>query len=587
MKRAATEEMAVEPYYERLAAQGGHYGPSFRGITSIARGENGVLGRVALDDANTAHASALLVHPALLDACFQLVGAGMPWALSSAPSDDDFCVPVGMAGYRVLRSGVTTAWCHVLPEPAADDAQVFRADVTLFDDAGAIVAELRQLEVRRTTRAVLRRALEGRTLADWAYEVEWPVLPLPGEAANTASGRWLVFADAGGVGSRLARQLEESGDAVVEVSAGGAFALDGVNGQIDPRDPEQFRRMLAETSQRDPRALKGVVFLWPLDETTSDSDATAMFGRHERLLGSGLHLAQALAEANTRLWFVTRGAQSVGGSLPDLAQAPAWGLAGVVASELPLLRCTRIDLDPTVREEEARVLYDSVVQSDLEDRVAWRGGQRHAARLVPVSVMPAGEAPRRLEITERGTLENLRLMPVERERPGSGQVEIRVHATGLNFRDVLNALGMYPGDPGPLGNECSGVITAIGEGVDDLQVGDDVLAMVDGAFATWVMAPAALTVRKPASLTHAEAATIPVTFLTAQYALHDLARIKKGTACSYTRSRAASAWLRCNWRSAPARRCSVLPGHPQNVRLLSRAGLITSPIRDHCRLLRT
>jgi myxalamid-type polyketide synthase MxaB len=58
-------------------------------------------------------------------------------------------------------------------------------------------------------------------------------------------------------------------------------------------------------------------------------------------------------------------------------------------------------------------------------------------------------------------------------------VEIRVVATGLNFRDVLNALGMYPGDPGPLGNECAGVITAIGSD-GDLRVGE-VIAMVDQA----------------------------------------------------------------------------------------------------------
>ena len=166
---------------------------------------------------------------------------------------------------------------------------------------------------------------------------------------------------------------------------------------------------------------------------------------------------------------------------------------------------------------------------DHEDRVAWRGGQRHVARLVPRSVAPAGDdaaAPRDHRARHAG--EPQAAESVARERPGPGQVEIRVHATGLNFRDVLNALGMYPGDPGPLGNECSGVVTAVGEGVHDLQVGDDVLAMVDRSFATWVIAPAALTVRKPPTLTHVEAATIPVTFLTAQYALHDLAPDQEG-----------------------------------------------------------
>jgi acyl transferase domain-containing protein/NADPH:quinone reductase-like Zn-dependent oxidoreductase/NAD(P)-dependent dehydrogenase (short-subunit alcohol dehydrogenase family) len=528
LKRAFTSEMEVQPYYERLAAQGGHYGPSFRGITSIARGENGVLGRVALEGKAAVDAAALLVHPALLDACFQLIGAGLPWAESSTSAGDDFCVPVGMADYRVLRPGASAVWCHVSPEPTAENAQVFRADVTLLDEAGTIIAELRKLELRRTTRSVLRRALEGNTLADWAYEVDWPASPLPTAAGNTAPGQWLVFADAGGVGTSLARQLESRGDTVVEVLAGASFTLDASQGQVDPRDPEQFKRLLFETSQRDPRGLKGVVFLWPLDEAKSDADFNAILGSHDRVMNSGLHLAQALVDANTRLWFVTRGAQPVAGSLSDLAQAPAWGLAGVIASELPSLRCTRVDLDPTGGDEDARVLCDSVSLADEEDRVAWRGGQRHVARLIPGSVTPADDAPLRLEITERGSLGNLKLQHVARELPGPGEVEIRVHASGLNFRDVLNALGMYPGDAGPLGNECAGVITAVGEGVQDLHVGDEVIAMADRAFATWMIAPAALTVRKPASLTHAEAATIPVTFLTAQLALQDLGRIKKG-----------------------------------------------------------
>ena len=57
------------------------------------------------------------------------------------------------------------------------------------------------------------------------------------------------------------------------------------------------------------------------------------------------------------------------------------------------------------------------------------------------------------------------------ERPGPGQVEIRVRATGLNFRDVLNVLDLYPGDPGPLGGECAGEIAAVGRGRRASQAG--------------------------------------------------------------------------------------------------------------------
>jgi NADPH:quinone reductase-like Zn-dependent oxidoreductase/aryl carrier-like protein len=528
LQRSAPLEVPVPQYYERMAAQGAHYGPAFRGISSITKSAEGVVGRVKLEGALATGATNLLLHPALLDACVQVVGAGLPWAESSMSGSDEICVPVGLSEFRVRQPGITAAWCQVSNEPADNDAPVFRSDLTLLDDAGAVIAEVRGLELRRTRRAALQRLLEKTNPADWAYEVNWPLSQPPMTSDTPDPGRWLVFADAGGLGAGLSQELEARGNSVVQVRPGDELRANASTCQLDPRVPEQFSRLLTETARRDPRPLKGIVFLWPLDEAAADGDFSAISAGHDRLLASGLHLAQALADGDARLWFVTRGAQAVAGSLPDLAQAPVWGLAGTIASELPSLRCIRVDLDPIARDDDARMLLDSVLAADAEDRVAWREGQRHVARLVPGSVVPAGDAPLCLEITERGTLENLKLQPVARPKPGPGQVEIRVHATGLNFRDVLNALGMYPGDPGPLGNECSGVVTAVGEGVLDLRVGDDVLAMTDRSFATWVIAPAALTVRKPVGLTHVEAATIPVTFLTAQYALHDLAGIKKG-----------------------------------------------------------
>src|SRR5690606_37821216 len=112
--------------------------------------------------------------------------------------------------------------------------------------------------------------------------------------------------------------------------------------------------------------------------------------------------------------------------------------------------------------------------------------------------------------------------------PGRGEVEIEVRTTGLNFRDVLNALGMYPGDAGPLGSECAGVVTAVGEGVDALRVGDAVVALAGNSFSSYVIAPAGTVVRKPAGLSFSAAATIPITFLTATYGLHHLARLQPG-----------------------------------------------------------
>jgi len=103
-----------------------------------------------------------------------------------------------------------------------------------------------------------------------------------------------------------------------------------------------------------------------------------------------------------------------------------------------------------------------------------------------------------------------------------------VHASGLNFRDVLNALDLYPGDPGLLGGECAGKITTLGEGVEGFEIGDPVIAIVPGSFSQYVTINAAMVAPKPEKLSFEEAATIPVVFLTAYYTLHHLAKISAG-----------------------------------------------------------
>ncbi len=136
--------------------------------------------------------------------------------------------------------------------------------------------------------------------------------------------------------------------------------------------------------------------------------------------------------------------------------------------------------------------------------------------------------PQRLTISERGLLENLKTEPASRRTVPPGWVEIQVDAAGLNFRDVLSALGMYAGEPGPLGSECVGRIVALGKGVTQFQEGDEVLTMAPGGHDGFVIADARIVVRKPASLTLEQAATLPTAFLTARYTLETLARIRRG-----------------------------------------------------------
>ncbi|MCX6043715.1 MAG: acyltransferase domain-containing protein, partial [Chloroflexi bacterium] len=142
--------------------------------------------------------------------------------------------------------------------------------------------------------------------------------------------------------------------------------------------------------------------------------------------------------------------------------------------------------------------------------------------------LPIPDGPYQLEIAERGLLDQLYLKPVSRRRPAPDEVEIQVQASGLSFRDILDALGLYPGDAGPLGAECAGSVVAVGADVTQFAVGDAILALTSGSFSRYVTVSTTKVMHNLATLSAVEAATIPAAFLTAYYGLHKLAQIKAG-----------------------------------------------------------
>ncbi|MBZ0285292.1 MAG: SDR family NAD(P)-dependent oxidoreductase [Anaerolineae bacterium] len=350
-------------------------------------------------------------------------------------------------------------------------------------------------------------------------------------------GGWLIFADNAGVGGQLAEQLWAAGESVAMVVPGEDYGF-SANGiwEIDPSRPEHFQRLLNEAGGGD-WSLRGVVYLWALDVALPDDLLIEHLDDAQHLgLGSALNLVKALAQTHSdaapRLWLVTRGAQAIGQELLMVAQSPLWGFGKTVALEHPELRPTRLDLDPA-SHDDAHLLFDEIHLADSEDQIAFRTGIRYAARLahsglgnIPVSVLPS--EPWRVEIGQKGTLDSLRFATMGRRQPGAGEVEIRVYATGLNFKDVLNTLGMYPGDAGPLGGECAGEITAVGEGVTDLQVGDLVMTLAGGAFASHVVAPAILTVPLPINFNFHSGAGFLIPFITAYYTLDYLGKMQAG-----------------------------------------------------------
>jgi NADPH:quinone reductase-like Zn-dependent oxidoreductase/acyl carrier protein len=223
------------------------------------------------------------------------------------------------------------------------------------------------------------------------------------------------------------------------------------------------------------------------------------------------------------LWIVTRGAVPAGGTVTTPAGALLWGVARVLSLENRNLRVHCLDLDPD-DPAPAATLCEELALDSAESQIAWRGPKRFVARLTPHH--PA-TGPVGLALTAKGSLDGLTLQPLRRRPPRTGEIEVRVQAAGLNFRDVLTALGVYPGGDAPPGLECAGEVAAIGPDVSGFSEGDRVLAMAPGAFAHFTMVPAVRALHY-AGLEPEEAATVPSAFLTAVYALEMLADLRPG-----------------------------------------------------------
>ncbi|WP_151771068.1 type I polyketide synthase [Streptomyces abyssomicinicus] len=243
-----------------------------------------------------------------------------------------------------------------------------------------------------------------------------------------------------------------------------------------------------------------------------------------RVLGSLQEWLAAERESDARLLVVTRGAVAVGSFGGDPALGAVWGLLRSAQSENPG-RILLVDTDGSVDD----VLP---VASWGEPQVAVRGGGWFVPRLARAAggelTVPSGGDRWSLRSTGKGTLENLALLPEESAGAlAEGQVRLAVRAAGVNFRDVLNALGMYPGPEVPLGAEAAGVVLETGPGVTGVRPGDRVMGLVSGSFGNEAVADHRALTPIPGDWTYAQAATVPSVYLTAYYALVDLARVQE------------------------------------------------------------
>lgn len=374
IRQQPSAQYTAAEFYQELQQRGVHYGPSFWAIQEVWSKDNESLARLHLPEPLQFEAQTYQIHPALLDACLQVLSA-----TQGASAEQNLFIPIGCERIQFYARPERVVWSQAaLPSEITPGTDVIHADLKLLDENEQVVAEFNGLRLQRIGRRIRQLMAQEDT---WLYRLQWEPqeLPVLTKPQLPAGRNWLIFADDTGLAEVLVEHLEASGDQVYLLPYKEAFE------NLERAGENALIETIEQGLSKLPSSLYGIVHLWSLAIPPS-----AASWETSEVLGcnSVLYLVQALSKRITampRLWLLTRGVQAI---RPNdsiaVEQSPLWGLGKVISFEVPELKCVRIDLDAqALNTELLPLLLRQFSLDDAEDQIAFREGIRYVLRLLP------------------------------------------------------------------------------------------------------------------------------------------------------------------------------------------------------------
>ncbi|MZQ80587.1 SDR family NAD(P)-dependent oxidoreductase [Paenibacillus sp. 5J-6] len=388
IKSRCSAKIESEECYQQFRTLGLEYGETFRGIDELWQGFDEAVAKVSIPADLLHEVDKYNIHPAVLDLCFQVLAAALPF--TSDDQTETVYMPTGVNETFSYEKVKPEMWIYA--RIISQTESILIGDIFLMDEQGHVIFEINKCHARS-----LKEQSGGKSISKEQsfYDMQWQPQQLDQaervEAKELKQGKWLIFADQGGVGQSIAKLLVERGESYVMIYPGESFCKSEQSDeyQIQTSHVEQFRKLIMETAGADLQ-LKGIIHLWNLDAESMEQ-ATLKSIREAELLGSisVLHLVQTVAEVNwrtnPRLWIITRNAQSVveHNSPVQVLQAPVWGLGKVIhQQEHRDIGGGMIDLDSAPASNEAECILDEITGASREDQIAFRQETRYVAKLM-------------------------------------------------------------------------------------------------------------------------------------------------------------------------------------------------------------
>ncbi|OGE57109.1 hypothetical protein PENARI_c002G04917 [Penicillium arizonense] len=512
-------EVDCETFYQKIEESGLRYGEAFRGVRKIWRRGGEIFAYVKLPSSLHAEAASFRFHPAFLDSCLHTVYADL-----HHHGDSRYVyLPYHIEQVEIFEAGsVTAAFVHI--QMKRHDDVFLCCDALIYGESGQVLAVATGITAKRIPGLHVPRLLERR----------------------------VCF-----------RPETQEGSSSIEAEFENVLILEPQRGDFDWQSVVQRTFPRAKIHQR---LLELIDVPWKpaewgfhLDRRVLVIVPAFMSGSHCRdfrstvgvVMRALLRVATWLHETQgiPSLVIVTKGGCiTPADSQCDPLSSSVEAAVRVMANELPRVRIRCVDLALDKYDRPIPLFEEELRTSRLgfcESVVAIRPEGRFFKRIVTVDAeeeekrtkkqLPAKGGQYFSESDPNGTLDNITLRQKPQEILGPDDVGIEVHAAGVNFKDIMNGLGLLSeravsgGLAGRnLGLEVAGQVATIGENVRDITIGTPVMARVSNGFGGFVTAHRNLLVPIPSSLTFPQAACIPGAFTTAYYALAYLGRLVAG-----------------------------------------------------------
>ncbi|MEA5529167.1 type I polyketide synthase [Dolichospermum sp. UHCC 0684] len=371
------ESVDLARFYEFYEQMGISYGQRFQAIQELRYFSSSSQAKISIDRSLVDRRYCL--HPVLLDACLQSIGAAFPEI-----HGQELHLPYGFSSLELFGNPGTQAWTHIEIKSQIDGE--ICVDVEVYDEQEQLCARFTDLTARRINPAVLQR-LWQETENNCFYQVQWQKLDSVSTITGNSQHSWLVFVRPSTALYQSINLLQKAGERVITVELSDDYKRHSLESfVINPSRKSDFQRLYQEAypSGEFPT---GVIFAW--ETVPNEASADTVY----KSCNAVLYLIQTITSNMKKLpdlWLVTRGANRVlSETYLQPEQSPLWGLGAVINHEYPQIRCVCLDLPAIVESHEAEFLFNEFHTSGSESCLALRRGNRYGARLVSATIPAA------------------------------------------------------------------------------------------------------------------------------------------------------------------------------------------------------